>query len=295
MKQLLLPSLLWLWTLPIQASPLYFPDGALHTVHHLPDDKTVTETINEQTIHIGIRAARGEDVRGNVVLFSLPYLPQRYGFALNYLRLYFPRVGWNTITVALPLRKPQQPFIVSKQIKTALENEQAVVQVDANRNQLSAADLEKSSALWKILLDRISNLYPSAPEQVIMVGAHGTAGWLIQLISAQPEISPSMLALIDPHTNQTDNNLVFAQQILKINIPIMEVSHTHSLERVMHQRADRIDILSRNKFNYRHYPMPLRANQIDHAKQLLVFIDGMGRTVISNKLITNPAISTSNN
>jgi hypothetical protein len=293
MKHLLWPSLLWLWTLPIQASPLFFPDGALHPVQHLPDDKRVTETINEQTVEIGIRAARGNKVRGNVVLFSLPYLPQRYGFVLNYLRLYLPRVGWNTITVALPLHTPRQPFVVSNQVKTVLEDEQAVAQAYVDTNQLSEADLAKGLALWTILLEKIVNQYPSAPEQVIMVGAHSTAGWLVQLFSTQPEAAPRMLALIDPHSNQIDSNLNFAQQILKLNMPVMEVSHAHSLDRVRYQRDDRIDILRRNKYNYRHYPMSLRNEQIDHAQQLLVFINGMGRTVMDEKLITNPALSSS--
>lgn len=265
----------------------YFPDGLNSSNSHLPDDRVITKKMMNQNLNIYIRAARGNKVRGNIVLIPTQDSTTKESFLFNYLRLYLCNHGWHTLAIDPP-HPPEESYFHSG------ETEKASTQSAGHRksDKYSPAQRKKINEELKqtyiaLIKESITNL-PSPEEAVIYVGENQSAGWLIDLINSKAIPEPKLLVIIDPYFTEerTENDL--ASALSKIHLPIMEVDYPHGSADSQQQQHDRTMKLSLNKKNYRIYEVALNKNQQDAAEELLDEINGMSRTVVEGRNINNP-------
>jgi len=133
-------------------------------------------------------------------------------YVINPLRLALPKYGWNTFSIELPEVKEQ-----------ASDQHHAALLDQASAHILSAQAFLQNKGAKRIVLVAYG------------LGARMAVDWL----SKTPQSAVQALVLISMADGKKDSGIDTNQELLKINIPVLDVYAEHDMDKVIQAASER--------------------------------------------------------
>lgn len=227
-------------------------------------------------------------VRGTIIILTEEQEDDKTEFLLQYLFLYLPAKGWNTVQIKMPKRRRHQydHAVIGEDYEFDYEISSTIKLGTYPTDKL---DLMEQS-LNIILSDAIGFALEKTPVKTkhnILISSHYNASKTLHAINNKVIPAPSLLVLIDPYLqgNQSQHDLFL--ELLYTTVPLMEITHINGPDKSIKQRQQRIQRLINSRHLYRIYESKIKKNSMENAQKILSDINGFAWTVMNERLIKN--------
>ncbi len=194
---------------------------------YLPEAEIRQITINKQPFELLVRPWEGRKKRGVAII-----LPATNGTAdapgvMAFVRRNINAAGWASLSLTPPTEPPTPNFATPaaevasagvSQLTTPSNKPTQRISPEISSKQL----LEQEAFLIKSI-SQLGAVGKNYPGKRVLITADKSAELLITLLSEQRILSPDVLVVVNPYSEDERRNLALAEKLAKLRIPILDI------------------------------------------------------------------------